>query len=173
MKIVKTLINYLLLAVLLLIIVILSYALIKKAIKQDEHYNVFGYYLFEVSSGSMYKEGDPDSLNVGALIFVKEKKNKDYEVGDTVTYQRDSDLYPITHRIEIIEDDLIYTKGINPNNSLDEAITQDDIIGKVRFKLQHYRLVINFFSSVEGILILIMIVFIIFLIPFIKTKKIK
>ena len=112
------------------IILVLGIFIINRLINKDKPVNILGIYLYEVDiSGSMYNPGDPDSLAPGDLLFVR--KQKEYVVGDVVTFQIDGAKNPTTHKIISIDGNIITTQGINPNNSPDTPFEDKYIIGKV------------------------------------------
>ena len=114
------------------IILVLSIFIIQRLVNKDKPANILGFYLYEVDiSGSMYNPGHPDSLSPGDLLFVR--KEKEYVVGDVVTYQLDGAKNPTTHKIINIDGSTITTQGINPNNSPDVPFDEQFIIGKVQF----------------------------------------
>ena len=86
-----------------------------------------GYGLLEVVSGSM----EP-TIQVGDLIVIN-TKDKDYKVGDIVTFY-DIDGSFVTHRIVFLDGDQMRTKGDN-NNSEDELTNTSEIVGKYKFKI--------------------------------------
>ena len=77
--------------------------------------------IYNVKTGSM-----EDNIHVGDYVLIY--KEDAYNVGDVVTYQKDD--YFITHRIVKKYDDKFITKG-DANNTIDEEINSNDIIGKV------------------------------------------
>ena len=87
--------------------------------------NNLGFAIFEVVSGSM----EP-TINVKDFIVVKSSDK--IEVNDIVTYKEENNF--ITHRVTKIEGDVLYTKG-DANNSEDNKISRDDLIGKVIFTI--------------------------------------
>ena len=92
----------------------------------------FGFQAFRVGSGSM----EPKIKKNDFIII---HKQKEYEIGDIVTfYKKDTNEY-ITHRIIEIEDEKIITKG-DANNTTDlNPIATDDILGKMLFKIPVFR----------------------------------
>lgn len=104
-----------------LIVIVVGYNYIQLQIMNKDYTNFFGYTVFEVSTGSMAK-----TLNVYDIILVE--ITKEVEVGDIITFKKDNEL--ITHRIMEINGDKLITKG-DANNTEDEGITKDAIIGKV------------------------------------------
>lgn len=112
------------------IILILGIFIIQRLLFKDKPVNILGFYLYEIdATESMKKEGDPDSLEPGDLIFVL--KQKQYKVGDVVTYQLENKSQPTTHKIIEINGSIIRTQGINPNNAPDDPFDEKYIIGKV------------------------------------------
>lgn len=89
---------------------------------------VFGHGMLEVVSGSM----EP-TIHVGDIVVIN-TKNKNYKEGDIVTfYDREGSF--VTHRIvSIVEEKQIITQGDN-NNTEDDAIFIEDIVGKYEFKI--------------------------------------
>lgn len=77
--------------------------------------------IYKVKTGSM-----EDGIHTGDYILIQKKKN--YKVGDIVTYQKEK--YFVTHRIIKKDDNKVVTKG-DANNTPDEEIKVNSIIGKV------------------------------------------
>ena len=86
---------------------------------------LFGYSFFNVESGSMEEE-----ISVNDLIIVR--RTEDYAVNDIVTYMREDEDIPTTHRIVGITSDGKYiTKG-DANNTNDRfPVNEGDILGEV------------------------------------------
>lgn len=101
------------------------YNLISIKVLHKNSNNIFGITVFEIISGSM----EP-TINVKDLIIVSETDK--IKENDIITY-RDNDDF-ITHRVIKIEGDVITTKG-DSNNSTDNKIKKDEIIGKVLFTI--------------------------------------
>lgn len=113
-----------------LIILVLGIFILQRLFNKDKPVNILGFYLYEVDiSGSMYNPGDPDSLAPGDLLFVR--KQKEYVVGDVITFQVEGANNPTTHKIISIDGTTIQTQGINPNNDPDKPFDEKYIIGKV------------------------------------------
>ena len=136
MKIVKIIIDILL----ILIIVLLSGYFVLRAINKIEIYNV--------KTGSM-----EDNIHVGDYILILKKTN--YKVGDIVTYKRED--YMITHRIVKIENDTYITKG-DANNTEDEAIKKDSIVGKVVLNGGILNIIIDYKFVLVGFLIILYLI---------------
>lgn len=103
------------------IVIMVAYNYIQLKVMNKDYTNLFGYTVFEVSTGSMAK-----TLNVHDVILVK--ITKEVETGDIITFKQDNEI--ITHRIMQMNGNELVTKG-DANNVEDEVITKDAIIGKV------------------------------------------
>lgn len=121
MKKVGTLLLNIILIFVVLCTIIFSFSFIQMKLKKTKHINLFGYTILQVETGSM-----ADTINIKDIVVVK--LTKDVSPNDIITYLQKDVL--ITHRIVKITDNYIVTKG-DANNSLDNPITKDEIIGKV------------------------------------------
>lgn len=104
-----------------LILLVIIFVRVKTLFSDEEYFEVFGYSIFSVATGSMepvIKQND--------VILVK--KQDEYKTDDIITFKSDNAY--VTHRIINIIGDSIVTKG-DANNAKDVAITQNDIVGKV------------------------------------------
>lgn len=119
-KILHVILN-IIIAIVVLIVIIVGYNYIQLQIMNKDYTNLFGYTVFEVSTGSMAK-----TLNVHDVILVK--ITKEVETGDIITFKQNDEL--ITHRIMRIDGEELITKG-DANNTEDKMITKDSIVGKV------------------------------------------
>jgi signal peptidase len=86
--------------------------------------SLLGFRIYKVGSGSMRPY-----LNVNDTIIIK--KCDDYKLNDIVTYQNNEEY--VTHRIVSINNSEIITKG-DANNTQDDPITKDKIVGKLIYK---------------------------------------
>ena len=109
-------------AFLVLLVLLCVYTFVVTDILKKDYVNVFGYSYFVVATGSM-----SGTVEVDDIIFVK--ITKDVKVNDVVTFKnKDGDI--ITHRLIKLDGSRYITKG-DVNNVSDEAISKDQIIGKV------------------------------------------
>lgn len=160
-KIYKTykIIKIVLYSILILCICFFAYYIIKRLVDKDKPSKIFGRYIVEVApgSGSMYNKSEEFkdiSLSPGDLLFVKPLKKEEYKVGMTVTFY-DKQNVITTHQIIRIEGDTLITKGINKDNSEDEPITYEMLIGSVISVWRGFRKKVNFFTSPIGIVIVL------------------
>jgi len=77
--------------------------------------------IYEVETGSM-----EDGIHPGDYVLICKKDS--YKIGDVVTYTKDN--YYVTHRIIKEDNNGVITKG-DANNTEDEEISRDSIVGKV------------------------------------------
>jgi len=106
---------------------------------------VFGYSIYVIVTSSM----QPD-LEVGDIILDKKVDADKLKINDIITYigmESDYKGKVITHKIKnIIEEDgkkIFYTKGI-VNNTVDPAVYEDQIYGKLVYKFK----LISFISKI-------------------------
>ena len=109
--------------------------------------------MFKVATGSM----EP-YLKAGNLVVIKSSSN--YMIDDVITFKDDNDKY-VTHRIIKIDGEELSTKG-DANNTEDNPITKDDIVGKViyRFKTTNF-LFYLFKNPLSWILLFVFVILII------------
>lgn len=120
-KDIKDIFANVIIVILTIITIMLIYVFAQTTILGKPYANLFGYSIFEVQTGSM-----ADTIEIGDIIIVK--LDAPIQENDIITFQ--SNGYLVTHRALEIGEDYIITKGDN-NNTQDEPITQDDVIGKV------------------------------------------
>ena len=103
------------------ILVVTIYNDIQVKVFNKDYADFFGYSTFEVQTGSM-----APAINANDLIIVKESDS--FKIRDIVTYKKGNDF--ITHRVVESYKETYVTRG-DANNAKDEAITKDQIVGKV------------------------------------------
>ena len=109
--------------------------------KSDKLFEIIGYRSYTVLSGSMEPEFYP-----GDMVITKHKNKSDIKVDDIVTY-RDNDGVIITHRIIEETPEGYITKGDNNNVEDADILTEDNIIGEVKFSIPKLGYVMNFLSK--------------------------
>ena len=120
MKVLKTLGQVVLFAILIFFILLNILSLNNKSL--------FGFRIYRVISGSMQP-----ALQIGDVIIIKEADN--YAEKDIITY--DNGLTTITHRIKSINGDEIITEG-DANDAPDKPITRNRILGKYFFRISTF-----------------------------------
>ena len=115
------------------------------------HVSFFGFRMYRIGSGSM-----KPYLNINDYILVRE--SDEYKVNDVITYQINGEY--VTHRIVSISDDLIITKG-DANNTSDEPIKNENIIGKIVMKFSVLGFILYLFSKPISLVLLLIISFLI------------
>ena len=115
-----------------------------------------GFRVYRVASGSM----DP-YLKINNLILVKASNN--YKKNDVITYQSGSSY--VTHRIIKINDNEVITKG-DANNTQDDPITKDKIVGKLIYRFRLFGLLVNVFNKpITWVIALVTGFLVIYLVP--------
>ena len=119
-KIFKTVVDVLTFLV-FVVLVLIIYSKIKMIFTGNDYFDMFGYSIFSVATGSM----EP-AISQNDIIIIKNKE--DYFMDEIVTFK--SDRAYITHRIVAKRGDVFVTKG-DANNTKDVEIDKSAIIGKV------------------------------------------
>lgn len=108
-----------------------------------------------VKSGSM----EP-SIKTGSIIVIK--PDTEYKVGDIITFGKDDKRnIPTSHRIyavRMVQGKMLYTTKGDVNNSPDtKEISQNEIIGKVVFKMPYLGYVLDMAKKPIGFTFLVVI----------------
>ena len=114
-----------------IILIISIYNNVQTKILKNSYSSFFGYTVFGVQTGSM-----ADEINAGDWIIVKKQKN--FKTDDIVTFMQDGEF--ITHRIIQAYNDTFITKG-DANNTKDDPINKDQIVGKVIKILPNFEII--------------------------------
>jgi len=107
--------------ILVAILLILLFFYGQLRILGKEYVNVFGYTFFQVITGSM-----SGTIEINDIVIVRITDK--FKVNDIITYKSGNDY--VTHRVIRIQGDTIITKG-DANNTEDEPITKDLVLGRV------------------------------------------
>lgn len=146
MKVIKKIIKYLSYSILSILVLFSLYTLVMTKLLHKSYVNVFGYTYFVVASGSM-----SGAIEVNDIVIVKIHDN--YGPQDIITYNEDGAF--ITHRVIKIEGEKVITRG-DVNNTNDEPIDKDNVIGRVIFVVA--------IASILKILAVLLFIFIIYVI---------
>ena len=160
---VKKVVNVLTTILLIVLIALVIVVFISRI--KNESPSVFGYHIFQVTTGSMEPE-----LMIGDVILDKEVDPSEINVGDIVTYKgKKGDLANkmITHKVirKNLSDDGRYTfvtqgtaKGTIEDPEFDESL----IIGKFQCKIPFLDKVYTFFLSDYGLIAFIGLIVLLF-----------
>ena len=133
-KILKIIGNIIYTIIFIIVLFILIIAILQRTTNNE--ITLFGYRIFVVATGSMAPE-----YNVGDVLVSKEVDPATIQVGDDIVYKGKEGSFKdkiVTHQVIMIEKEnenyRIQTKGI-ANTKADPEITQNEVIGKVIYKM--------------------------------------
>ena len=142
LKILKKVIVDLIIFVLCVIAIIVIWGFVQLNVQKKDYINIFGYSVFSTETGSMsptIEKGDIVIIKIGDEIREK----------DIITYKKQNVF--ITHRIEQMNGDSIIAKGDN-NNTEDEPITKDEVIGKAVYIINNVEIWKKVFTDIHVII---------------------
>ena len=125
-----------------IIAIIVIWGFVQVSIHHKEYVNIFGYSIFSTETGSMSK-----TIEKGDIVIVKLGENTLNEK-DIITYKSGNAI--ITHRIKKIDGNTIIAKGDN-NNTEDDPIEKDMVIGKVVYIFNNVEVWKKVFSDMQVI----------------------
>ena len=155
-KILKTLekvIVNLIIIILSIIAIIVIWGFVQLNVQKKEYLNIFGYSVLSTETGSM-----APTIQKGDIIIIK--IGDEIKENDIITYKKDNVL--ITHRIVSITGDTIIARG-DYNNTDDEPIKKDAVIGKEVFVIKNVEIWKKVFSD-KSVIIPIVITVVLFII---------
>lgn len=123
---------------LIMMFIIVSYCYVQLTILHKEYINFFGFTFFRVVSGSM-----ENTIQINDIVIVK--LTNEIAEQDIITYQSNNNF--ITHRVISINTNEVITQG-DANNTPDEPVSKNDILGKVVFVIP-VMILIKVFTSPE------------------------
>ncbi len=140
MRIIKKLVSFLSAIIFIVCLALLAVVIVTpKSENGSKVVNIAGYSIMSVLTGSM----EPN-YNVGDIVIIKKTNTDELKVKDVITfYSNDPDMQDqiVTHRINDITEEngqrLFETKGDNNEIADIEKISENDIIGKVRFRIPY------------------------------------
>lgn len=153
LKIIKNIIINLIIFVLGIIAIFAIWTSIQLNVQNKEYVDIFGYSIFSTETGSM-----SPTIEKGDIVFVK--IGEEVQEKDIITYRSGNSF--ITHRIIEIDGDSIIAKGDN-NNTQDDAIQKDAIIGKVTYIMNNVEIWKMVFSDLS-VIVPVVITLILFII---------
>ena len=125
-----------------IIAIIVIWGFVQVSNQHKEYVNIFGYSIFSTETGSMSK-----TIEKGDIVIVKLGENTLNEK-DIITYKSGNAI--ITHRIKKIDGNTIIAKGDN-NNTEDDPIEKDMVIGKVVYIFNNVEVWKKVFSDMQVI----------------------
>lgn len=149
MKHFKKIIKVIITSLFILILAYNLYNFISLKILKKDLATIGGYGVLEVVSNSM-----KPTISKGDLIVINTKGYK-YQEKDIITFYDEENNF-VTHRVAIIEDDEIITKGDN-NDSLDRGINKNNIVGKYVFKIAYLGTIFRIFRNPIVLIIIFVI----------------
>ena len=142
LKSIKKIIVNLIIFILGIIAIMAIWGVIQLNIQHKEYINMFGYSVFSAETGSM-----SPTIEKGDIVIIK--IGDEIRENDIITYKKENVL--ITHRIVNIEGDTIITKG-DYNNTNDEPIKKDEVIGKAIFIINNVEIWKKVFTDIHVII---------------------
>lgn len=163
LRIISKALGILLLAIVIMMFGLGAYKTISKYLLRNDMPKIFGYASAIVVSGSMEPE-----ISIDDMVIIKEME--EYVVGEIVTYK--SGTTYITHRIVLIDNEEYTLKG-DANNTIDDPVSKDQIVGKVVNKIGGIGKVLYWFQTPVGMVVALVILLLIVFSDSIVSKIIK
>ena len=88
--------------VMIIIIILCCIYIVKRKIDKENPTKMLGHYTFVVISDSMYNPEYKESISRGDMVFVKPRKNAEYQVGMIVAYQRPGNIYQLNLNLQLV-----------------------------------------------------------------------
>lgn len=90
-------------------------------------------------------------IPVGSLVIINPVPYDDINIGDDITFIRDSNLTLVTHRVIKKDDETqqITTQGI-ANNSPDKPTSYVNVVGKVELHIKYIGYLVIWTSTLKG-----------------------
>lgn len=142
-------------AILAVLFVVVGWLTIDKFILKSPVPSLFGYSTLLVETGSMSGTIEEDDM-----ILIK--KTDDYELTDIVTFMKEGDIIPTTHRIIKIVEGGYITKGDANDDSDTGFVTDEEIIGEVIDIYENVGVFTNWIKEENGWIYIIGIIGILF-----------
>ena len=155
-------------------LVVASWLAVDKFILKSPVPSFAGYSLLSVESGSM--EGKmKDSIDKWDLVLIR--KTNEYKIGETITFLREGEKVPTTHRIidfDYTSGEKAYiTKG-DANDSRDKVVYEEEIVGEVVVIFKHVGVIRGWLTEGGGFIFVVALLSVLFVgIYFIKDLKPK
>ena len=144
-KVIKTIekiIVDLIIVVLAIIAILAILGFCQVNIQRKQYINIFGYSVLSAETGSM-----SPTIEKGDIVIIK--IGDEIKENDIITYKKDNVL--VTHRIVRIDGNTITAKG-DFNNTEDEPINKDEVIGKTVFIINNVEVWKKVFTDIHVII---------------------
>lgn len=162
LKTVGRILKWLIAALLTILLIANLYTLGVRYITGEPQPGVFGWSWAVVISGSM----EPN-IRVNDLIIVREQDT--YEVGDVISFKSGSSV--VTHRvIQKENNDGYYITQGDANNTPDDPVSKEMVIGKVATTIPQLGLVIGYLRTPIGMICLILLGLLTIEIPYVFDR---
>ena len=159
----KKLIVNLIIFVLSIIAIIVIWGFVQLNVQKKEYINIFGYSVFSTETGSM-----SPTMEKGDIVIIK--LGDEIREKDIITYKKENVF--ITHRIVKIDEDSIIAKGDN-NNTEDEPISKDNVLGKAVFIINNVEIWKKVFTDINVIIPICITVILFVLLVSYKEKTVS
>ena len=160
LKIIKKIIIDSIIFVLGVIAIIAVWGFLQLNVQKKEYINILGYSVFSTETGSM-----SPTMETGDIVIIK--IGDEIKENDIITYKKENVL--ITHRVVSIDGDTVITKG-DYNNTEDEPIQKNNIIGKVVFVINEVEIWKKVFTDIHVIIPIVITVILFILLVSYKEK---
>ena len=160
LKIIKKIIIDSIIFVLGVIAIIAVWGFLQLNVQKKEYINILGYSVFSTETGSM-----SPTMETGDIVIIK--IGDEIKENDIITYKKENVL--ITHRVVSIDGDTVITKG-DYNNTEDEPIQKNNIIGKVVFIINEVEIWKKVFTDIHVIIPIVITVILFILLVSYKEK---
>ena len=117
------------------------------ALKNERQLSPWGTGFFFIASGSM----EPN-LPVGSLIFVSAVSAESIKNGDIITFFAANERDIVTHRVTAMQEEngaYVYTTKGDANNTDDQPLSYERVIGRVMLSIPGMSSFVNFFHDAK------------------------
>ena len=140
----------------LALLIVAAWLCIDKFVLKSPVPSFCGYSSLTIATGSM-----SGTLEIGDIIIIKD--TDDYKLGDIVTFLKEGETIPTTHRIinYAEEEGRFITKGdFNNTDDGEEGVAQEDILGEMVLHLPILGMFVGWVKDGGGLIYLIAVVLI-------------
>ena len=158
----KKIFKYIILNVLIILFVI------NLILSFEEETHILGIYMFNIVSESM----EP-TLNKNDLVFVQKCEMSKLKEGDIITFKQDERT--VSHRILNITKDKetikFETKGDNNKIPDPDKVKEDQVYGKVVFRIKKIGNIVSYIQNVRGFINIVIFAIIVYIFVSLKDKQ--